>query len=845
MVSFPIGKKMLPKTKTLLIVSVFEIFFAWYAGMCLCSAAQNVMFRDLEGFIRAMRITHLSLTPTVAALVEPDNVPEVKFLVTAGEALTDKVFKCWSGNGLFQGETIFCIIVMERLNCSGYGPSETTNICTVKPFVKPTDNINNIGPPLHNTSAFVMQRSEILALTPRGGVGEFCFGGDQVFRGYLNRPSLNSEKIVNHPEFGRLYRSGDYGRILWDGSLEFYGRQDDQVKIRGQRVELSEINNILLRSSDVVDVITIINQAKPTAQRLLTFWVPKHHTSSEWRFLGDPGARAPILAKLFSDLVSLLPPYMIPSVLIPVFYIPMTSQGKVDKRRLIQAASNVGRDYIEYCSRPVVHGTDGEIWSDLERKISSILCATLECVEEDVGRHSSFFSLGLDSVSAVLFSKHLREQGFQGTEASMILRNPTISALGELLTQTPRSHGVDKARTIKVREIFNQKETDRIRGSFDRPERTILKILPCTPLQEAMLSSFSSQTTKSYYNHTLFEIQGEVGRLYKAWQEMVSKHDILRTSFTATENGRYSFAQIVFSSHQVDWKTFKVSSEDLDAAIEQRMDEVPRNSNHEDPPYSFAIFQSTRKTLLLFSMHHALYDGEAMQQLLGEVKEAYDGHDTVPAVSFEPFLEQIVSLDLEEADLYWRKQFDGFNPKSFPEFSRDSAAKKIKDSESLITSFSSVSLQSVETFCKQHSLSLLSLAQSSWAKVLSLFLGTADLCFGNVVSGRTLPMDGIERIVAPCFNTLPLRCQLTTNMSNLDLLKNIQQRNFDALPYQFTPLRHIQRTHGSGGRRLFDTLFILQKPQQSLDNHIWTIKKDVGAMDVGLPVIQLLQTDYR
>ena len=75
-----------------------------------------------------------------------------------------------------------------RLNISGYGPSETTNICTVKPFVTASDNIHNIGPPLRNTSAFVMQGPENLALTPRGGVGEFCFGGDQVFRGYLNRP---------------------------------------------------------------------------------------------------------------------------------------------------------------------------------------------------------------------------------------------------------------------------------------------------------------------------------------------------------------------------------------------------------------------------------------------------------------------------------------------------------------------------------------------------------------------------------------------------------------------------------------------------------------------------------
>lgn len=679
-----------------------------------------------------------------------------------------------------------------------------------------------------------MQGPENLALTPRGGVGEFCFGGDQVFRGYLNRPSLNSQKIADHPKFGRLYRSGDYGRILWDGSLECHGRQDDQVKIRGQRVELGEISSVLLRSPDVIDVVTIIDDAKATAQRILSFWVPKNHSSSKWQLLGDQEAKVPILAGLFSDLLSLLPAYMIPSVLIPMSCVPLTAQGKVDKRRLIRAASNAGPDYIKYCSRPIVHGPDHEEWTVLERKISSVLCTIIECVEVDVGRHTSFFSLGLDSISAVSFSKYLREQGFHGAEASMILRNPTISALGKQLTRSSRNHSIDKAPRINICEIFDQMETDRIRGRFDRPQRTILKILPCTPLQEAMLSSLSSRTTGSYYNHTLFEIHGDLGRLHEAWQQMVSTHDILRTSFTTTENGRHSFAQIVFSSHQADWKTFKVSNEDLEIAVEQRMDDVPRSSNLIDPPYSFAVFQSTDKNFLLLSMHHALYDGEAMQLLLSEVKGAYDGHDTSPAVSFEPFLEQVLSIDLEEANLFWSKQLNGFSPKLFPGFSRGLPADKIKNSKPLITSCSSsVSLQAVELFCKKHSLSLLGMAQSSWAKLLSLYLGTADFCFGNVVSGRTLPMDGIDRIVAPCFNTLPIRCQLTSNMSNMDLFKKIQQCNFDALLYQFTPLRHIQRTQTSGGQRLFDTIFILQKPQHSFDNHIWSIKNDVGAMDVG------------
>lgn len=94
----------MPRANSATAVSVFEIFFTWTKGMCLCSATKDVLFSDLENAIRAMKVTHLSLTPTVASLVEPRNVPLVKFLVTAGEAVTPKVFKSWAGKGLYQGE---------------------------------------------------------------------------------------------------------------------------------------------------------------------------------------------------------------------------------------------------------------------------------------------------------------------------------------------------------------------------------------------------------------------------------------------------------------------------------------------------------------------------------------------------------------------------------------------------------------------------------------------------------------------------------------------------------------------------------------------------------------------
>lgn len=705
----------------------------------------------------------------------------------------------------------------------------------MKPLVVPSDKINNIGPPLPNTSAFIMQGSNSLALALKGAVGEFCFGGDQVFRGYLNMPSLNAHKVINHPQFGRLYRSGDFGRILSDGSLQYFGRQDDQVKIRGQRVELGEVNNILLKSPKVMDVVSFVDQTKASNQRLLTFWVPEGHAGPIWGILGDREVSKSTMTGLFFELISNLPAYMIPALMIPISCIPMTSQGKVDKRRLIHALSDFDQDYTEYCSRPLEHGTNSQEWTELERKISGILCCTIECTQKDVGRRTSFFSLGLDSISAVSFSRSLREEGFHEAEASIILRNPTILSLGKRLVQASQNAETNVGTAVNVCEVFDSLEIKRISSQYEKLGRHISKILPCTPLQEAMVSSLESGTTKSYYNHTIFEIHGDIDQVRYAWQKMVDKHDILRTSFTATQNGRFSFAQVVFSSCRLNWTTCNVTDENLDAAIDSRMEQNSRSSNEYDVPYSFTTFQTLAKTLLLFSMHHALYDGEAIQLLLGEVQETYQNHNTEPAVSFEPFLELVLSLDLDQADSFWNSHLKGFKSHPFPIISSESPITQNGCSETDIVSMtSSISLSSMENFCRKNSVSLLGVTQASWAKLLFLYLGKADVCFGNVVSGRIVPLDGVDQIVAPCFNTLPVRSQATPTMSNIDFITNMQQCNFEALRYQFTPLRRIQRNRLHSATRLFDTLFILQKSQISLNDCIWSVKKDLGAMDVGL-----------
>ncbi|KAL2158784.1 hypothetical protein VTH06DRAFT_3976 [Thermothelomyces fergusii] len=289
-------------------VSVFEIFFAWTQGMCLCSGTNDTLFEDLERSIRKLKVTHLSMTPTVASLVDPDKVPLVELLVAA-------------------------------------------------------------------------------EVVPYGCLGELCFGGDQVAAGYLGMPQLTAEKFINHPAYGRLYRSGDLGRMLPDGSMVIVGRADDLIKIRGQRVELEEITEAI-RQTGAADCATLLLAAEETGNRgqIVSFLVPAALEKSGFEVLGVDGAIRRDILFLHHALESRLPAYMLPSAIIPISKLPVTSSGKLDRKRLEQAYRNFGKERLALVTHgPSTAEADGK-WSSMEIEVADVVSGALNVDRSDVQR---------------------------------------------------------------------------------------------------------------------------------------------------------------------------------------------------------------------------------------------------------------------------------------------------------------------------------------------------------------------------------------------------------------------------------------------------------------------------
>ncbi|KAI0120750.1 hypothetical protein F4776DRAFT_665377 [Hypoxylon sp. NC0597] len=784
-------------------MSVFEIFFSWGNGMCLFSATNDILFGDVETAVQILGITHLGITVTVASLLEPTKVPSVKLLATAGEPMTDGVLEKWA----------------EKL-WQGYGPSETTNICTVRK-VSPGDSSQYLGWSFDNTSAFVFS-PDTTELVPLGCVGELCFGGEQVAAGYLEMPELTAAKFFEHREYGRLYRSGDIGRMLPDGSLIILGRMDTQVKLRGLRIELQEIQAIVLKSRLSKACTSVLTTTTP--QQLALFYVPINHESSRFSILPIINSTKQEMITLDQVLRAALPDYMVPSFIFPISALPLTSSGKVDHDLLRQSITTLPDRTLSLCSS-VQDLDEGSVeWTEIEAVIAEAISEILRIDRKVISRWGSFATFGIDSISAMPLARRLQTVLQKRIPLSLVLSNPSIARLASVITEeTPSAATEPDGRSSILPEWL----AEMVRGNFR--EANVENVLPCTPLQEAMLASSPTSTDKSSYcNQMLFQLRLPSRTIKRYWDLMFKRHGILRTCFVTTEDAQYPMVQVVLKSHLPIWETFEADSANFQDLVFRHGSSVPAVLDSGQPPVSLALIIHKDSTeYLSFVCHHAIYDGGSMRYLLAEV-EAVSRHEQLPdPPSFESFLRETLPLP-SDTDDFWAEQFRSFSPFHFDKLTyRSNSNSNVISKNATARSFSSIASR-----LRDLGVSLLPLCQAAWSVTLSLLQDDGDVCFGNVVSGRSVSLDKVDTLVAPCFNTVPIRMNISDMKFLHEVMKKFQRLNTDIMPYQFTSLRRIKAQLPLS--HLFDTILILQPQAEPLDETVWTLKQEHGAMDVPL-----------
>jgi amino acid adenylation domain-containing protein/non-ribosomal peptide synthase protein (TIGR01720 family) len=396
---------------------VSEILVTLGAGGTLVVSGADRLRGELKDELRSRKVAVATLPPSLLAAIEPEGLPALRTVVSAGEALPDPVAWRWG---------------RRHRVVNAYGPTETT-VCATMGEVKPGSPVT-LGRPMRGTTVHVLDAG--LRTVPAGVPGELCIGGIGLARGYVGRPGLTAERFVPDPfaaEPGaRLYRTGDRVKWLGDGTLSFLGRSDGQVKLRGFRIELGEIEAALREHPAVGQAVVVLRQGVPGERALVAYVVAE----------GDP-PRAEALRAHLRDRV---PPYMVPGAFVTLPAIPLTPNGKIDRAMLPPPAEDAADDAA---SREVLSERE-EVLAQIWRELLGV---------KRVGSADSFFDLGGDSIVAIQVASRARRHGI-ALQPRDIFEHPVLSdlaAAGGRVTHASQgeSHGAAELSPIQ-RWFFDQ-----------------------------------------------------------------------------------------------------------------------------------------------------------------------------------------------------------------------------------------------------------------------------------------------------------------------------------------------------------------------------------------------------
>ncbi|MBO3458249.1 amino acid adenylation domain-containing protein [Aetokthonos hydrillicola Thurmond2011] len=381
--------------------SIFEIVMALRTGATLYLANKESLVpgQPLLQLLREKAITHVTLPPAVLAILPSESLPALQTIICAGESCTEDIVKRWWKP--------------QRRFFNAYGLTESTVWSTVVEI----DTISEkppIGRPIANTQIYILDKH--LQPLPIGIPGELYIGSDGLAQGYINRPEFTNEKFIPNPFIpknkARLYKTGDLARYLNDGNIEFLGRIDNQVKIRGFRIELSEIETALSQHKTVQKAVVITKEHVSGDKYLVAYIVPNLESQN-------------FVSLLRNFLKEKLPEYMVPKVFVVLDSLPLTANGKVDRRALTELNSPANRiiDKTFIAPRTPTESTLAKIWAEVLNV-------------ERVGIYDNFFDLGGDSLLTVRLLKEIGKQLGRELPLSTLFLNPTIESLAASLSDT-------------------------------------------------------------------------------------------------------------------------------------------------------------------------------------------------------------------------------------------------------------------------------------------------------------------------------------------------------------------------------------------------------------------------
>jgi amino acid adenylation domain-containing protein len=701
---------------------------------------------------------------------------------------------------------------------NGYGPTENTTFTCCHPMTRESrwEGTVPIGKPIANTTVYVLDQQQ--RVVPVGVYGEIYAGGDGLARGYLHSPELTAEKFVPHPFSAsggeRLYRTGDVGRWLGNGSIEFLGRVDEQVKLRGFRIELGEIEAVLSRHAAVREAVVVVQEVNQD-KRLVAYVVSA----------GEPEVSS---TELRSYLREQLPAYMVPAFFVTLAELPLTPHGKVDRRALPAPERTRAQSEGSYVAAR----------TPVEELLATIWCEVLGL--EQVGVHDNFFHLGGDSIRIIQVGAQAQKFGLEFSIVQLF-EHKTIAALAQVLSAS--ADGPFTAAQTQPFSLLTEADRQLLPAE-------IVDAYPLAQLQAGML--FHSQYSReSAIYHDLFsfhlEVPLQVEALQQAIDRLIARHPVLRTGFDLhhySEPLQLVHEQVAVRLQVQDLRGLQPEEQERQLAQCIESEKHHHLDLTQVPLLRFQVYRRSKQTFqFTLSFHHAILDGWSVATMLTELFRSYlsivegleRAEEKPPASTFREFvwLER-ESVKSEETQEYWRERLADANFVKVPlrnaALAEHNAAPQAASLEVPISLGLTDDLKKVGRLAR---VPLKSVLLAAHLRMMSLLSGQADVTTGLVTNGRVEEIDG-ERVLGLFLNTLPLRLKLDGG-SWLELARQTFAAEKELMPHRRYPMVQLQRM--LSGQPLFETAF------NYTNFHVYETLKDIQGVHVlGLDVFE--QTNF-
>ncbi|UCH92861.1 MAG: amino acid adenylation domain-containing protein [Candidatus Aminicenantes bacterium] len=762
--------------------STFEIWGSLLNSLTLyLTAKENILTPEkLKEMIRKYDIGTMWLTsPLFNRLsgVDPGIFEGLRNLLVGGDVLSP--FHINRVRGRFPDLNII----------NGYGPTENTTFSAT--FLIDKEYIENIpiGKPIANSTAYIIDK--YINLQPPGVVGELCVGGDGISRGYLSDPELTAEKFIENPfvHGDRMYKTGDLSRWLPDGNIEFLGRIDSQVKIRGFRIELSEIESQLLKHNEIKEAV-VIDRSDTTGDKYLCAYVIPDRMHGPWGM--DHGEGANPLREYLSQS---LPDYMIPSYFIQIHKIPLTPNGKLNRKALPEPELKAGEDYAAPGNE--IQKKLVEIWSDI-----------LNIDKDLIGINGNFFELGGHSLKATILVSRIHKELDMKVPLKEVFSRQTVKELAGYI-----EHGGED-RYVGIEQV-EKKEYYALSSAQKR----------LYFLQQMDLNS-------SAYNMPLVLSLGkdiQKDRLESALMKLIGRHESLRTSFERVNDMPVQIVRnhVVFSIEYYD-----LATENIDGKIGSQEARKPGKSAIKNfiRPFDLSQAPLMRSGLIrlpdnhytwMVDVHHIVSDGTSHMILTEEFMSLYNGEELEPQrlrIQYKDFSEWqnrlIESGRQKIQENYWLELYSDAGeiptlnlPGDYkrPEvFSFDGNLYFFRVEGEEAVKFRAIALANNGTLY----MNILAVLNTLFYK----YTGETDIVIGSGIAGR--PHVDLQRIIGMFVNTLAMRNYPTGEKSYESFLKEVIARSvkaFENQDVQFEELvQKLNLERDPSRNPLFDTTIVVQ-----------------------------------